>query len=390
LTEEDNLMDLLPGTELDKLTGKPRGACVSIFLPTHRAGAETRQDPIRLKNLLDEAEERLVARGLRTPETGRLLEPPRDLLADDAFWRHQGDGLALFLSSDEFRYYRLPLSFEELVVVADRYHLKPLLPLLVEDGQFYVLALSQNGVRLLQATRHTVEEVELKDVPESLADALNRDGQEKQLQFHTGTSGGGGSRPAVFHGHGIGDEGSKDDILRYFRQVDRGVWELLKGRWAPLVLAGVAYLLPIYREASAYPNLVDEGVTGNPEGLRAQELHEKTWEVMRTRFLKAQREAIVRYEQYAGTGLTSTDLETVVPAAYFGRVDLLFVTNGSHRWGIFDPAAGEARLHRKTEARDGDLVDFAAVQTLLNGGTVYALDPEEMPEEADVTSVFRY
>lgn len=85
-------------------------------------------------------------------------------------------------------------------------------------------------------------------MPESLADILRRDDAEKQLQFHTGTSGGGGGgRPAIFHSHGS-EEDLKEDILRYFRQIDRGVEELLKGQRAPLVLAGVDYLLPIYRE----------------------------------------------------------------------------------------------------------------------------------------------
>lgn len=36
----------------------------------------------------------------------------------------------------------------------------------------------------------------------------------------------------------------------------------------PLVLAGVEYLLPIYRRANTYPYLLDGGVTGNPEGRR--------------------------------------------------------------------------------------------------------------------------
>ena len=48
-------MDLLPRRELEGLILEREGPCVSIFLPTHRAGAETQQDPIRLKNLLGEA-----------------------------------------------------------------------------------------------------------------------------------------------------------------------------------------------------------------------------------------------------------------------------------------------------------------------------------------------
>jgi len=381
-------MDLLPREELEKLVERHGGPCVSIFLPTHRAGMETQQDPIRLKNLLGEAREDLLSRGLRSTEVDQILEPARELLVDDVFWRHQSDGLAVFLSRGDFRSYRLPLRFEELTVVADRYHVKPVLPLLTGDGQFYVLALSQNKVSLLRATRHSVGEVELRVVPESLADALRHDDPEKQLQFHTGTSGGRGGRAAVFHGHEAAD--AKDDILRYFRQIDRGVREVLKGSRALLVLAGVDYLLPIYREANTYPHLVEEGVTGNPEGLTEEEMHREAWTIVRPLFLEARREAVARYEQLAGTGRTSNDLREIVPAAYYGRVNVLFAAAGSRRWGTFDPSTGEAELHEEAEFGDGDLLDFAAVQTLLNRGTVYILKPKDVPGGAAAASVLRY
>ena len=384
-------MDLLSKRKLEELTGKPKGPCASIFLPTHQTGVDTRQDPIRLKNLLGEAREKLVARGLRTTEADAILEPAQGLPEDELFWRHQADGLALFLSPNEFHSYRLPLSFEELIVITDRYHLKPLLPLLAGDGRFYVLALSQNEVRLLGASRYGVDEVELgDDVPESLADALKFDDPERQLQFHTGSSGGGGGgRAAVFHGHGAEDD-SKDHILRYFRKIDRGLREVLKGQEAPLVVAGVDYLLPIYREANTYPGLVEEGTTGNPEELSAEELHERAWKIVGPRFSEARQEAAERYAELAGTGRTSTDPREVVLAAYYGRVHTLFAAFGVRRWGDFDPGAGEVDLHDEPEAGDGDLLDFAAVQTVLNGGAAYVMDPAEVPGGADVACVFRY
>jgi hypothetical protein len=58
----------------------------------------------------------------------------------------------MFSAPDVFRHYRLPFPFQEFVVVTERFHVKPLLPLLSGDGQFYLLALSQNGVRVLQGT----------------------------------------------------------------------------------------------------------------------------------------------------------------------------------------------------------------------------------------------
>jgi len=388
-------MDILTRDELRRLTRTPEGLSVSIYMPTHCTGFEIQQDPIRLKNLLGKAEERLLARGLRTPEARELLEPAEKLLQDSLFWQHQSDGLAIFLSSEEFRYYRLPFDFEELVVVTDRFHIKPLLPLLSGDGRFYVLALSQNEVRLLQGTRHSVREIELEEVPPSLAEVLKFNDPEKRFQFHTmtRTPGGKGERPAIFHGHGVASaDDPKDYISRYFHRIDEGLHDLLQGEQAPLVLAGVDYLLPIYREANTYPHLVDEGIEGNPEELGAEELHEQAWAIVQPLFVAEQEEAAAQYRQRAGAGSeqASNKLKEVVPAAYHGRVETLFIAVGFQQWGTFDPATNTVQVHEEAEPGDEDLLDFAAMQTLLNGGTVYAVEPQKVPDEALLAAVFRY
>ena len=138
---------------------------------------------------MNEAEQRLIEAGLRGPVArASYWRLGQDLLGNRLFWRYQSDGLAVLFNQDGMRHYRLPLDFEELLVVADRFHLKPLLPLLSGDGRFFLLALSQNEIRLLQGTRHSVSQIDLQDVPDSLAEALKWDDPQSQLQWHTGTS----------------------------------------------------------------------------------------------------------------------------------------------------------------------------------------------------------
>jgi hypothetical protein len=72
----DNRMNVLTRNNLNLLMAVHKGPCVSVFMPMHRSGPETQQDPIRLKNLIREAEERLIARGLRTPEAKELRAIP--------------------------------------------------------------------------------------------------------------------------------------------------------------------------------------------------------------------------------------------------------------------------------------------------------------------------
>jgi hypothetical protein len=379
-------MDLLTRADLRPLLAGPREVCVSLFQPTHRGGSE--QDPVRWKNLLREANDRLTTLGLRAPAARDLLTPARALLEDGTFWTHQSDGLAAFLAPGFFRSYRLPAAFPERAVVGRHFHLKPVLPLVIRNCRFYVLAISQKQVRLLQGTEHGVHEVALDKVPQGLAEALRFTEKEEPLLFHTRPAGGGASWGAIFHGHGVGIDDHKADLLDYFRQVDRGLHEVLREERAPMVLAGVEYLWPIYREANRYPHLLEEGVPGSPDRLSGRELHDRAWAVVAPHFRQAHAKAAALYGQLAGTGLTSDDLEEVVRAAHAGRVELLFVARDRERWGTFDPAGGAVAVHDREEPGDEGLLNLAALYTVLHGGDVYVVGPDEVPGGAPQAALF--
>ncbi len=384
-------MDLLNRAELRALMDERDVPCISLYLPTHRTGKEIKQDPIRFKNLLKQADERLRKNGLRRSEAEEILAPAQPFLDDDNFWQHQGDGLAVFISTKTFRYFRLPFEFSELVVVTDRFHVKPLLSLLSVDGRFYVLALSQNQVRLLQGTRQSVGEVSLDSAPKNLAEALGVEERERQLQMHTASRGG----SAIFHGHGsAGDESEhKKDLLRYFKVIDKALQDLLCVEQAPVVLAGVDYLQPIYREANSCAQLLDEGIDGNPEHLSDRELHDRAWTLLEPYFARKLERAAGQYHELAGTGRTSHDVKQIIPAAHGGRVDTLFVAVGIQQWGAYDASASEVLLHDEREPGDQDLLDLAAVQTLVHQGQVYAVEPGYVPAaagDASIAAVFRY
>ncbi len=387
-------MDILTRAELKQLMIKEQQWCVSIYLSTHRTGTEGQQDPIRLKNLLKEAENQLSARGVSTRDAQKLLEPASNLLQDSDFWQHQSYGLAIFLSFNGVHSYRLPLNFEEWVAVEDYFYIKPLMPLFTGDGQFYILALSKNDIRLLNGTRYNVSEVDIGQLVGSLDEAISPDNHQVNLQLHTSGSTGAasGGKSATFHGHGGGDESNKDDLLRYFHLVEDALTEFLQGDEVPLVLAGVEYLLPIYKEANKYPNLIDRVIKGNPDLLSKEELHKSAWDILGPLFQEAQDEAAANYRQLAGQAskLAADTLEQIIPAAMNGRVETLFVSAGMQQWGVFHPTTNNIEVHDQKEPGDEHLLDLAVVQTYLQGGTVYVLKPEKVPGGTHTAAILRY
>jgi len=377
---------------------EPAGSAprVSIYVPTERVWNESKQNPARLKNLLRQASDQLAHHGVDAATAESVLAPGHELLDRSQFWQHQSDGLALFAGDDFLRTYRLPLDFKSRVQVGGPFHIRPLLQYLAHDGTFYLLALSQGGVALYRCTRHTAEEVPLEDVPTSLPEAMQYDDLETYLGFHTGTTGGGGKRSAMFHGQSdAGDKANvKEQILRFFRTLDNGVRQVLNSAATPppLVLAGLDYLRGLYGEANQYAHVSEQSVDGNPTDWSLDELHERAWAVIASHFEADQAQALSDYQQLASTEAerVAATPEEVVPAAYYQRVDTLFVAKDSHVWGLFDAERGAVEMRDASSAAASDLLDVAVAHTLTNSGTVHVVAPDEVPEQATVAAILRY
>jgi hypothetical protein len=216
-------MNLLLPADIDPLLEDRPGPCLSFYVPTSPPGARTQQGSIRLKNLLRRAGGELRTRGLAENAIETLLGPVEDLIVDRSFWNTQEEGVALFRAPGFMQIFHLSRAFEERCVIADHFFLKPLLPLVADDDTFYVLALSRNGVRLLEATGRMVRRRELVDLPRSLTAALGDQKTPQYLTYHTASSAAGGPVPAVYHGHGVGAGDAKEELRRYLRQVDAAV-----------------------------------------------------------------------------------------------------------------------------------------------------------------------
>jgi hypothetical protein len=383
-------MRLLGRADLKALLDTPEDASVSMFLPTQRTG-DVVQGAIRLKNLLREAEEKLQVMGLRQPDADHLLDKGRALIDDTLFWHHQADGLAVFLAKDTFTYFRLPYHPDEMVVVANRFHVGPLLPLFAADGIFYVLALSQNKVGLVQCTRDGAREVTPDALPSSMADILQNRDFSRNIQFHSGPSQGAkGKGSAMYHGHGEGKDGEKDIIVRFLREVDHGLHETLKNEQAPLVLAGVGSLQALFREVNTYTHLLEEGVDGNPDQMSPADLQSRAWPLVETQFARGREAALARFGEGTARGLTMSRLEDVLLAAHDGRIVVLFVAVGNHVWGQSSMQERHIEIHGDYQPGDEDLVDTAVERALLTGAAVHVVPPEEVPGGEQVAALLRF
>lgn len=388
--------DTLDRQAIEHLLVAPEGPCISFFLPIYSRGShEVPTEPLRLKRLLETAEHQLAMQGLGTAQIESFLTPVSALTEPNKeYWLQQSEGLALFVTPGVFQSYWVTFPIPERVVVDRRFAITPLLPILAGEETFFLLALSQNAVRFFQGNRDQLTAVALPDAPASLAEALRYDEAERSLQLHsTGSATRPGRRPAVFHGQGVaGDEAIvRSNLRRYLQAVARAVAAHLATEKAPLVLAGVDVDQGLYRQVADNPQLLAQGIPGNPDRVSEKALHASAWQLVAGHFQQAKADAVARYQQLAGQddGRTVDKLSEVLRAAIYQAVDTLLISNTEPIWGRWVAAESQVLIHEQANPGDEDLVNWAVVQTLNNRGAVYQVEPAQLPATAVLAAILR-
>jgi len=127
-----------------------------------------------------------MEQSLRRKCTGRAVEALLDpflALADDRdFWNLTQDGLAVLAAPGLFLVYRLQRRVPELVVVADTFHIKPLMRILQSADRYQVLGLNRREIKLYEGNRDVLDEIEIAlGVPRTITDALGEELTEPHL-----------------------------------------------------------------------------------------------------------------------------------------------------------------------------------------------------------------
>ncbi|TWT60134.1 baeRF7 domain-containing protein [Rubinisphaera italica] len=366
-------MDNFTKNDLIDLAEQEGHALISLYIPTERAGREVLQNRIRFKNILGEVEGKIQDAGSAGEKFNKQLKELHTWEKDDDWWQHQSDGLAVFLDGVNIHRWRIPVSVPSICTCEEFFTLRPLCELLQDDGQYYLLGVSQNQVRLFQGTKTSIVELHPEALPENLRSALNIDEYVSSLQQHSTSANG---TAAMFHGHGGSDLDVKkqDEILQYFRHINRALSSYLGNERRPLVFAGVDYLFPIFKEACEYNTLLEDAVIGNPDHLDADQLHSKSWPIVEPFFATKRNSALERFQAAGPEGQGIDDLDSIVQAADQGQVETLLVKD-SHANRV--PNRGEQKM-----------MNLAIVKTLRAGGSVFTVPAEKLTRPA--AAILRY
>lgn len=376
---------------------------VSLFLPTEPQGAEIRQAPIRLKNLLAQVREALSASGVDTNDMDELLTPARELVDDYQFWQHQDEGLALFLGGDGMRSFAVPLSLSERVVVGSRFHLKPLLPLLTADGPFRVLTITAKQVKLYIGSRFTLSEDDTVPLPDDLAETAGESDYENPVQAppvarpNTGAVNIGN---AQVYGDSPPDW-RKSQLVDFVHKVAGAVDTATASHRLPVVVVADAELGGHFRKSSELGPLLVDIIEANPDTFDRGQLHDATYQLMRPHLDERRQQAIEQFAILRGQqdSRAASQIVDVVKAAFRGQVDTMFLRMEPSVAGRYDATTDEVIVDGGAEetgtvsvvsSDSDDLCERAAMLTLEHGGDVHILEDADLPEVECGGALLRY
>ncbi|MDP3908466.1 hypothetical protein [Novosphingobium sp.] len=360
-------------SELRTLIAVRADAAVSIYLPTTPHGQHSDASRILLGNLLKDALAQLDAEEFDKRRRATLEEHVQALREDDDFWQMQAHSLAILATPDTVRTFRLATSVHELAAVSDRYHLTPLLRAVAFSQHAYVLALSENAVRLIEIFADAPPVViKVAGLPTSAAAAAGKASINNLTQ---------NTRIANAEGQTF--------LLRAFaRKVDAALRPVLSGRDTPLILAAADPLAAIFRGLASAPGLIAEGISASPDRLTDAELAEVSRPILDAHYAADIAAALDLHAQRAGEGRATTDLAHAARAAAQGAIELLLVDIDANQPGTMDDDGNITVAD--AGAASYDLIDELAGRALATGARVMGVRGTDLPAGAALAAVLRY
>lgn len=353
---------------LQQMKGYP---AVTITLPTHRTSPENRQDPIRVRNLVKEATERLLSQ-LSKREVEPALTRLQKLVEGIDF-RYTLDGLALFVNRDFARAFQLPFTLKERVVIDETFFTRDLVFAMNRTPRYWTLVLSEKPTRLFEATREQLTEVQEGGFP----------------LIHQGP---GGEQPLP-GGFGIEKSAYRDERHRqFFRQVNAALKPFLADDPLPLVVVGVDRFLAFFKEVTPYRDSILTTLTGSHDKTSPHELGKLVWPLVQANLALQRQEVLSELEAAVSEQKFVSSVGEVWRLAHEGRGRLLLVEEDFHYPARVDETG--RRLLPAEDAAAPDVLDDAIddiIEAVLNKqGRVVFMDNGQLTAHQHIALILRY
>jgi len=354
--------------ELQAAHGYP---AVSILLPVYRRSPEDQQQtPVRVKNLIRQAEDRLAQEFSRR-DIEALTKRLEDL-ALEIDYSHPQDGLALFANKDFARFFWVPSQLQERVVVNEHFATRELALALSRNPRYWVLVVDERLTRLYWGSRDHLVEVTTGGFPLTLE--LPGVAVEQPTSFGVENS-------ALRNKH------DRDHFIR----VDKTFDEVAGKEDIALAVVGVERDLATFKEVSKHQDRIVATLQGRHKETGARDLGQLVWPLVEQGFKAKRDEIFQRLDAAISAKRFASGVEAAWRLAQEGRINTLVVeedyrypaklNNNGRLVPVADPAAPDVM---------DDAVEHIIEQVLNTSGQVTYVDSGALAKHSHIAMVLRY
>lgn len=344
---------------------------VSILLPTYRTAPENLKDPIRVKNLSKEAEDRLLQE-FTWREIDPLLSRLNDLV-EGIDYRYTLEGMAIYVNKDFSRAFSLPFKPMEQVVVDETFATRNLVMALNRTQRYWVLTLSDKPTRLFEGVRDSLVEITEGGFPM--------------------TNQGPGSATRLPGGQGINRSAYRDEKNRqFYSAVDAAFKEFAIDDDLPLIVAGVDRNLAFFQEVSSHTSAIIGTLRGNYDKTTVHELAPLVWPLVKANRAVQVDEILSELDAAVSAQKYASSITEVWQLAQEGRGSTLIVESGFHFPARVDESGMFLTPADDVTAPDviDDAVDDVIVTVMTKGGKIVFVDDGVLEHYQSIAMILRY
>ena len=363
---------------------------VSMYLTTQQGWPEAQQNRIRFKNLRADVE-KAIERCYDKREFRGMLDAlaiiEEQFEQDDAgMLGPLRQGLAVLANKGAVSVYRLDYPVETFALVADSYHIKPLVKNFQYGSHYYVMALSYDGFDVYRGDFSTLEEL---DHPDGIVTRFAElfDDYDVSLS-EIGNRYKGGSRS--YFGYDEKSQVIEKETVEHFRYAAEVMKDFMAGRRCPLVLAGLPRHQEVFRSLAHIPCLLERGIEKTFGSMDKKEQLAAVGAIIDELQREQIERLVARFCDAQAAGKASSDVNDITLALVERKVETLLVQKDGVIDGDVDVESGFLRRHGEACVRSDDLTDDFAQATYLQGGDVYVLEKDQMPGDTGVAALYRY
>jgi hypothetical protein len=352
---------------LKKLKDVQAECCITIILNTHRTKPDNKRDPIQLKNLLKEAEERLL--NDYDKRFARSHVEKMNQLAEGIDHEYNLESLVLFVNEDTAEYVRLPIAVEDRVVIDHTFATRDLVRAVHQQEAYYILVLSRDEARLIEAANDKV----VQEVGDPFP--FGKKGLYSTSKLDMTMA-----------------QGSDNLIEEFFNRVDKAFHTVWEKNPLPVLVCTEERNFHHYLKVADKTHLVIGHLTMSRLDYKAHHIVPEGWPIVQKANKERNDQRLEELQSAVGAGKFLSAPGDIWKAIHEGRGQTLFVQRGYFQPAIINGDAIE--LVELSEAnRPGvvdDIIDEMIEANMRFGGDIVFLSQDQLQDFQGLALITRY